>query len=257
MSPDPPGAPPASERRRAAQVRGIGFLRADRFLFAIGLDGPLVDARCTITHGFSVFAEGSPQHLVAGPAQVAEAADSRRMHGRQGLRTHAEQFLDRQSIEDFAHIVRADTAHAIGLVEVGGYFRQQFVRRDPHRRGEAGQPGMRRRISPPIDSALPCSCRLEVTSRKASSKDRPSTRGVNFAKYPKHLFRYCLVARHAGVHTDCLGTAAQRLAHGHGRAYAIAPHRIVGRSDHAASADAADDQGLAFSSGRSCSSTDA
>jgi hypothetical protein len=62
------------------------------------------------------------------------------MHGGQRLRPDAQQFIDRQSIQDVAHIVRADAAHAVGFVQVRGNFGKKLVRRDSHRGSEPGFP---------------------------------------------------------------------------------------------------------------------
>jgi hypothetical protein len=76
-------------------------------------------------------------------------------------------------------MIGVDAAHAIGFFRSEAILASSLLGATPTDAVRPVRPTMRRRISPPIDSALPSSCRLAVTSRNASSKDRPSTSGVN------------------------------------------------------------------------------
>jgi hypothetical protein len=101
----------------------------------VRLDGPIIEACGARPHGLAMLAETAATHR-RRLSVTAETANSRGMHGRQGARSDAEQFLDRQAVDDLVCIVRVQAAHAVGLVQVGGDFGQQLVRRNSHRRRE-------------------------------------------------------------------------------------------------------------------------
>ena len=168
------------------------------------------------------------------------------MHGRQGARPDAEQFLDRQAVDDLAGMVRVHAAHAVGLVQVGGDFGQQLVRRNPHRCREArlelnaAADFAPHRFRAPQQLLTRGDIEKRLVQRQAFDQRR------KFMKNRKDLFRHLFVARHSRRHADGLRAAAQCLAHGHGGADAEAAHRIAGRRHHPPAARAADDQGLAL-----------
>ncbi len=104
---------------------------------------------------------------------------------------------------------------------------------------------MRFLISRAIVSALPNRPLLPVTSRNASSSERPSTRSVNSLKISNTCCRNLAIALHARADHDRVRAALQRLAHRHRGMHAEAAHLVARGGDDAAAAGAADDDRLA------------
>jgi len=144
--------------------------------------GAIVEPCGPIAHGRPIAAESGPDGGVIGRAQIADRADAGREHARQGLAPDTEQARDGQGIENLVQIVGADAAKATGFSRSEAIFARSLFGATPTEAVNPRRSRMRRLIPAPMCIASPSNFWLAVTSRKASSSDRPSMSGVNSPK---------------------------------------------------------------------------
>ena len=126
----------------------------------------------------SGLAESAHQFGLAAQLEIVTSADAHAVHFVGGDMSHAEEAFHWQPVQEILGLARFDDEKSIGLVLVGSYFGEEFVVR--HACGGRETGGLE-------DALLDFASHegggahvlwLTVTSRKASSSERGSTRSV-------------------------------------------------------------------------------
>src|SRR5207247_6311187 len=138
------------------RVSAEGFLGTDRFRKTEGLDGSGVTTEGEVVQVLAVLPEASGQH---GARDTLEPADRGEAELSEGLRRHTPDTpdqLDRERGEKAGLPARRDRDEAVRLLELGGDLRDELVRRETGRGGEA-----RLLSDPPLDRAHGVECTPE------------------------------------------------------------------------------------------------
>ena len=223
-----------------------GVLGAEGLLLDVRQHRPLVDPGGALAHPGGVAPEQRPQHRVRGAAQLPEGGDAR--PPRPARRSCARGPAGAAPTAGRAPRARAPAVTTVspsGLSRSEAILATSLLGATPT---EAVSPVSSRMRSLMRRAISHRRCRgarwLAVTSRKASSSDRPCTSGVTSWKTPKTVRRDLLVARHARPHAHRVRAQPQRRAHRHRRVHAEAAHLVARRRHDAAPAVPADDERL-------------
>src|SRR2546422_836721 len=152
------------------RVSAEGFLGTDRFRKTEGFDRSGVTTEGEVVQVLAVLPEASGQH---GARDTLEPADRGEAELSEGLRRHTPDTpdqLDRERGEKAGLPARRDRDEAVRLLELGGDLRDELVRRETGRGGEA-----RLLSDPPLDRAHGVECTPEEPLGPGEI-DRKSTR---------------------------------------------------------------------------------
>ena len=160
----------------------------------------------------------------------AALAQPRRRH-----RPDAPQRVDRQLLQERLDALGRDHRQAVRLAPGRRDLREELVRRDAGRRGQAGRLANPRLDAPARRSSPSGSPHaFSVTSRYASSSDSASTSGVTDAEDREHLLRHRAVLLEIRADDREVRAEADRARHRNRRAHAELARLVAGGRDHAA-----------------------
>ena len=121
------------------QVALEGAFPADRLRFPAGFNGALID---TLRHLMQPAAhapsEVPDEQFFVGCSQFTDRVDAQAVEPLAGLGANAVDFPGRQRPDTARHVGHVQQGNAVRLVEIGADLRQQLVRGDADRAGQAG-----------------------------------------------------------------------------------------------------------------------
>ena len=150
-----------------------------------GCTGPFVDAGGALAHPGAVAAEQRPQHRIGRAAQLPEGGDARGLHLGAGLAPRPGMRRTGSGSSTARTRSALTTVRPSGLARSEAILATSLLGATPTEAVRPVSSRMRALMWRAICTASPSSCWLAVTSRKASSSDRPCTSGVTSWKTPK------------------------------------------------------------------------
>ncbi len=225
-------------------IDGEGVFVADTFGFAVAGDGAVIDAAGEVEEALGFVAAAGLEPVEGLGAEVGDGLDAPLVEASGGGLADAPDFGDGEGEEDAVDIFGADDGEAVGFVEVGGEFGEEFVGGDADGGGEVEVCGdaLAERLGDGFGRAEELLCAGEIEEGFVDAKGFDE--GGEFFEDGEHLGGDAVVVIAADGEDDGVGAEALGDGHGLGGMAAEAAGLVAGGGDDATGAVVADEEGL-------------